>query len=127
MKNMKTKLVSIETTRLAMAKGFPNSILTAHKLTFKKARNLYEWLHGTYLTSQNTLQKWLRETHNIEFVLKPFHDSNTGKTTYVADPIHLPSGKTARIARQDTYEKALELGLQEALKLIPDENKSTES
>jgi len=63
-------------------------------------------------------QKWLREEHNIHFVIKPFHDCKTKKTTFVADPINIITGRTARIARQNTYEEALELGLQKALNLI---------
>jgi hypothetical protein len=66
--------------------------------------------------TQSLLQKWLREIHNIMFVIKPFYDNSMKKTTYVADPII--AGKTNKIAREDTYEEALEVGLFEALKLI---------
>lgn len=70
----------------------------------------------TSAPTQALLQKWLREVHNIDFIIKPYYDSVNGKT-YTADPISPPLG-FSRISRQKSYEDALEIGLQEALKLI---------
>lgn len=75
--------------------------------------------------TQSLLQKWLREVHEINvfiycygFGYYPTHDN-----------IHLPTDKVKYVDRRwntqnslnlgfETYEQALEIGLQEALKLI---------
>jgi len=116
---MEDQLVSFETAKLAKEKGFDKRCIyfytpDGHALHQVMIRSLYECNAPT----QSLLQKWLRETHKIEFIIKPFHDGSLHKTTYVADPINILTGKSTRIARQDTYEKALEIGLQEGLKLI---------
>jgi len=64
------------------------------------------------------LQKWFREVHNIHMFIKVFKDFLKNETTFVCDPCNLTSGKSKRIAVQNTYEKALEKGLKEALLLI---------
>jgi hypothetical protein len=62
--------------------------------------------------SQSLLQKWLREVHNIEVYARSSVDLYNKKywTTF------LPNGCLEN--KNNTYEEALEVGLQEALKLI---------
>lgn len=82
--------------------------------------------------TQSLLQKWLREKQGIHIVLIPTVNSNwTYKTTTVLserddeiiigikDVGDLPPYKDVCGEDFSTYEKALESGLQEALKLIP--------
>ncbi len=127
---MKDQLITFETAKLAKEKGF-NIIQrygTESSLYDKDGKHvyysnygfMYSGLSDGYISAptQSILQKWLREIHNIEFVIKPFHDGSLHKTTYTADPINILTGRTARIARQDSYEEALEEGLKQALQLI---------
>jgi hypothetical protein len=61
--------------------------------------------------TQSLLQKWIREVHNIHIMVSP---SMGIVLTKVKD-----SSKTfGSISPQNTYEEALEVGLQEALTLI---------
>lgn len=82
--------------------------------------------------TQSLLQKWLREKHGIHIVLIPtINAAWTYKTTTVLserdeeviigikDVGDLPPYKNVCGEDFSTYEKALERGLQEALKLIP--------
>ena len=136
---MKEQLISFETAKLLREKGFGGPGYTTEysyqcipggnyflSQTPQNNQSKFDGTIGLYpggypgysAITQSVCQKWLRKEHNIEFVIKPFHDSSIHKTTYVADPIHIPTGRTSRIARQDSYEEALEKGLQEALNLI---------
>lgn len=82
-------------------------------------------------TSQSLLQKWLREVHNIDVVLSPERYSNginylvqAQKWDLNADPEVNPNFVIKGSYwfndnhEYETYEEALEKGLQEALKLI---------
>jgi hypothetical protein len=62
--------------------------------------------------TQSLLQKWLREKHDIEIYVRSSVDLYNKKywTTF------LPNGCLEN--KNNTYEEALEIGLQEALKLI---------
>jgi hypothetical protein len=134
---MEEPLISFETAKLAKEKGFKETfgIFYTNEGELKEVDRCYchtedyycscgfeeaveECKKSIQASSQSLLQKWLRETHNIEFVIKPFYDSSLHKTTYVADPINILNGKTARISRQCSYEEALEEGLKLALNLI---------
>ena len=76
--------------------------------------------------TQTILQKWLRETHNInisidfKFNIKKWdyipYDMGLSGKEYVKFRISYFKGNIER--RFDSYEKALEAGLQEVLKLI---------
>ena len=71
--------------------------------------------------SQSLLAKWLREVHNIHFEIKPIFDVKDNLKPYHISVIKNPSGKDFEyeiVGSLDTYEEALEIGLQEALKLI---------
>ena len=63
--------------------------------------------------TQSFLQKWLREVHNIEIAVQWFDNC------YIKAVAKKPfKANTYRVEGFQTYEKALEVGLQEALKLI---------
>lgn len=66
--------------------------------------------------TQSLLQKWLREVHNIDVLI----DSVGGKHGYYHILQFVNSGDNINSDyNYTTYEKALELGLYQALKLIP--------
>ena len=105
---MKEKLIEFETAKLAKEKGFtnfncfwPDDCLTIGRPT------------------QSLLQKWLREVHNIEVISWPHFK----RLSYGCDVYHYTTKNsngftTIELNPSKTYEDALELGLQEALKLI---------
>jgi len=67
--------------------------------------------------TQSELQKWLREKHNIIVLVDIFPTpQNYQEFKYSVSNNILPCGITTDL--YDTYEEALEIGLQEALKLI---------
>lgn len=123
---MEETLVNLETAKLAKEKGFKESCLYyfslggIEKSFCEDGLYFYSLGEGGRLIlrpTQSLLQKWLREIHNIH-VEPAFH--NNGKYFFLGCQIinndiidfQLDSGYF------DTYEKALEVGLQEALKLI---------
>ena len=117
---MKDQLISFRTAKLAKEKGFSFNNSTTHfyNIDGKCLSNKYKTSTFNCIAStQSILQKWLREEYNIHFVIKPFYNSKTDITTYTADPIHIPTGRTSRSIR-GTYEEALDDGEQRALKLI---------
>ena len=134
---MKEQLISFETAKLAKEKGYDNKLLTYYKNDLEKGDYLFEKLitnqtecisnfqskyeydkNISVAPSQSLLQQWLREVHEIE--VNPNHSFTKGgiklqynvfiesfKYKYLGDYIYA-----------DNYEEVLELGLQEALKLI---------
>ena len=71
--------------------------------------------------TQSLLQKWLREIHNIHFEIKPIFGVKDNLKPYHISVMKNPSGKGFEykiVGSLDTYEETLEIGLQEALKLI---------
>lgn len=87
--------------------------------------NWEEWINYSAPT-QSLLQKWLRETHGINIFMSfkpnvkkwdfiPYFMSMNGKEYVKHNSEYL---KLHRERKYDTYEEALEKGLQEALLLI---------
>ena len=67
--------------------------------------------------TQSLLQKWLREKHNIHFVIDTTMNPIEWRVSYYK--INNKPFETVHLGgRYNTYEEALEKGLQEALKLI---------
>ena len=70
--------------------------------------------------SQSLLARWLREKHNIHTWVTPY----TKEGRFNINPLSIPDGYRcdiypfAKSMVYDTYEEALEIGLQEGLKLI---------
>ena len=130
------QLISFETAKFAKEKGFKIPTEVMYKGNEKSYRHNNEWgidekrLDGKFpytnqqwysIPTQSVLQKWLREVHNIHFEIKPIFDVKDNLKPYHISVIKNPSGKDFEykiVGSLDTYEEALEIGLQEALKLI---------
>ena len=125
---MKEELITYETALLAKKKGFNIStrnfiadlswndkqIYSCDEVGYPNFTNDMGSSHGfgdiINVSSQSLLQKWLREKYDIH--VETFFDE-TYSTTITKN------GKWYNSAIDyNTYEKALEKGLQEALKLI---------
>lgn len=128
---MEEQLISFETAKLAKEKGFPQN---PYKIPYSYR---YEFTDNTGCVlsyslfnpssnictapTQSLLAKWLREEHNIHFEIKPIFDIKDNLKPYHISVIKNPSGKDFEyeiVGSLDTYEETLEIGLQEALKLI---------
>lgn len=134
---MKEVLISFETAVLAKEKGF-NEI--CHN-TFMYGGSSYKTIPYYFVDSasnseieelsysapsQSILQKWLREVHGIHIMDN--YMPNIKKWDFVVYKLEYKGlewvkhyreyRKTHLNRRFDTYEQALEAGLQEALKLI---------
>lgn len=124
---MKDELISFDTAKLAKEKGFPQD----------RSQNVqtYETYKGEQLTTDNVmiavndldyystiaaptqslLQKWLRDEHGIHIeVCRSEDEWAYNLYTINQGNRHIPRG----FKTYDIYEKALEAGLVEALKLI---------
>lgn len=129
-------LVKLETAFLAQEKGFNwNTVFgldSFNRIRAKLAHNtegsFISWDkhdHNLRLPTQAVLQKWLREKHNLYVESNPnasgygwFIDKTCG--TYIkSSEFEGPNDG----GRWDKYEEALEIGLQEALKLVKNGNK----
>ena len=133
---MKEQLISFETAKLAKEKEYnfttSNKYLIVHGTEFLCEfdppaysyfcpllnDHIIEYDESISAPSQSLLQKWLREIHNINVVptMSRFSHTYGYKIFYIEDE------KTELIDSQyiknNSFEKALEIGLQEALKLI---------
>jgi len=114
MKTVKdNELVELTTAQLAKEKGFYYSGgmgVVIDRSTFKR----------TEIPTQFYLQRWLREIHNIRVFVVHNVSGFFGFEIRTFDEPNL-IGKWKRIGHighYDTYEKALEGGLVEALKII---------
>ena len=88
-----------------------------------------DYIHTILRPTQSLLQKWIREVHNIEILINRIPpeavlaSKNNGKNILNNYSYYVWSlNNNPRIANKgffkNTYEEALEAGLQEALKLI---------
>lgn len=123
---MKEQLISFETAKLAKEKGFQ----------YTTDDNLY-YNDNSYLNklefseedipapTQSLLQKWLREVHNIDIQIS-LNTVNVQEKIYYSASIY-QNRKVEEInikchhLKLNTYEEALERGLQAGLKLISNE------
>ena len=108
---MEDTRITFETAKLAKEKGFEFRVMWEYILGFK---NNYE--RDKYLPTQSLLSKWLREQHNIIVLVDyegidgyyyKFYSYKEGNKNYDASD-----------KNYNTYEEALEAGLQATLKLI---------
>lgn len=138
---MREELVSFQTAKLAKEKGFnlkTHDYFSKDKYEKELSEKIGfddEYWGNNYLYDWNTngepfkpfnkecysaptqtlLQRWLREVHDIDINIEPVA---TGYGFYIhknGDYIH--NAESYGVYR-NTYEKILEIGLQEALKLI---------
>jgi len=125
--NMKEQLIIFETAKLAKEKGFTLGIRdfagidyykpNGEKLKLKEYSKEFVKFCTLYCT-QSILQKWLREVHNIHLLLEPYYDEQK-VLVYGFDLIKERTEEETIVEKGfKTYEEALEMGLQEALKLI---------
>jgi hypothetical protein len=107
---MEEQLISFETAKLAKDKGFE-----------LQQRIITRYPNGEesdeFGVPQSLLQKWLRVNHDIHIEIVYWED-NTWSAQLVGDIFQDESGDDYEAFGCDTYENALEIGLQEALKLI---------
>jgi len=133
---MKEQLISFETAKSAKEKGFDLEFcnvgwhgdfgdLKGDNYPFLGTYSFYKSIycnnkdeHQIQRPTQSLLQKWLREVYNTHLMVEPFYNEQK-VLVYGLDLI------TERIEEETivekgfkTYEEALEVGLQEALKLI---------
>lgn len=127
---MQLQIVNYKTAALAKKKGFKLNNLSYDGETgfYYEAgnKNLKEdeinYSHPNIISAptQALLQKWLREKYDIHFEIKPIFNTKNIRP-YVIHIIKNPSGegfKYKLLTPQDNYEKALEIALQEGLKII---------
>jgi hypothetical protein len=131
---MKEELITFETAKLAKEKGF--DIFTGIAYIQKVNQEIFFTPAYTGITngidyhvpSQSQLQKWLREVHNIKVLVTTHNEVNAKYSSIVLYPPtkgwSLSRDKFLRWTNlkgslaDESYEKVLESGLQEALKLI---------
>lgn len=113
---MEEQLITLETAKLAKEKGFitktvttgfTNDYLLGGKNVMITEMCIYLWMCE--------LQKWLREVHKIVLLIHQYDDNK--KYSYLIDEEFIYEFGT-RNPNYNIYEEALEIGLQEALKLI---------
>jgi hypothetical protein len=116
---MKDELVTKETALLAKEKGFDcrNEDSYWSYLNENSTAMCYHEKTCVLHPTQSLLQRWLREVHNIIVFVAPFKDHAAD----VNDPLEWNYAIYGKSIGRDlkSYEEALEKGLQEALKLIP--------
>jgi hypothetical protein len=134
---MKDELVSYETAVLAKEKGFDLIIQYYYRVNYSRKENNYSLFDGLVVNkklldwnsvdhedfpqysisapTQSLLQRWLREKHKIIISIKHrFLDSKGINIEYTNNS---NMGERNNLWYK-TYEEALEIGLQESLKLI---------
>jgi hypothetical protein len=126
-------LITLETALLAKEKGFVMNSCTFYQYNANPlAQNRYELVgedsedegfvsedhkNRTAVCMQFVLQKWLREEHSI--LVLPRHYGGVNIETFSFNcNIHPYKGEYTLTPVYNTYEEALEKGLQEGLKLI---------
>lgn len=126
---MEEQLISFETAKLAKEKGFGGKELTTLNGYFRggilcniPCNNKSDFCHEDEFSAptQSLLQKWLREIYNIHIIVYIMENSN-GSVYYdfgLKQVINWLTDKSSKPREFLTYEEALEVGLQKALKLI---------
>ena len=128
---MQEQRISFETAKLAKEKGFilnyPTACYTDDGQLWVSENLLSERITGKpkpllifNAPTQSLLQKWLREKHNIHIEI----DLDTDDRFYILKPykyvVDIYQDVDHKFIKEliDSYEEALEIGLQEAFKLI---------
>lgn len=120
---MKEVLITFETAKLAKQKGF-DEVKTNHLPYMLEGddegcigASIYCKVYANCCT-QSLLQKWLREVHNIHLMVEPYYNEQE-LLVYGFDLITVKiDEETITEGGFETYEDALEVGLQEGLKLL---------
>lgn len=118
---LKEKLISFETAKLAKEKGFHISSRGEGmgKRVFingELVNTIFSSKDYIHAPTQSLLQKWLREVHEISIKIDDYYTDSRVRFDY--NVCQLGSQEDNPVGIFETYEEALEIGLQEALKLI---------
>lgn len=129
---LKEKLISFETAELAKEKGFdiPTLYGCNHKGELQEYITYESYSPGEpevrindfirkweyQLPTQSLLQKWIREVHDVSIKIDDYYTNGGLRFDY--NVCELGSQEDNPVGIFETYEEALEIGLQEALKLI---------
>ena len=123
---MEEELITFEIAKLAKEKGFNKTTNTSYNK--KGVISNRAWIrpyigdiNSSHRLTQSLLQKWLREKHHI--IVEPRFIGGLTKATawydFVIYSNLITEEDDARLKmRYKTYEQALEIALQEGLKLI---------
>jgi len=124
---MEDKLIEFETAKLASEAGYditPDWVYDTDGILSTFGSFIGD--DEIFAPTQSLLQRWLREVHNINIFMS--HKPNIKKWDFIPTDLTLNGKdwvkanneyyKTRKSRSYDTYEEALEAGLQEALKLI---------
>ena len=127
---LKEKLISFETAKLAKEKGFELNSICYYQL-YSEGQLRYKLFteedeNGGYVNedslnriavvTQTLLQMWLREVHEISIKIDDYYTNSRVRFDY--NVCELGSQEDNPVGIFETYEEALEIGLQEALKQI---------
>lgn len=117
---MKEELISFETAKLANSKGFKFDYNLVNTLYYRRSDKIlidksYHSPDDYAAPTQSLLQKWLREVHNIH--VTPYI-SDISVDIYGCSIKWHDNAYKEQFVKGNIYEKALEVGLKEALKLI---------
>lgn len=133
---MQEELISFDTAKLAKEKGLISGLKCTHiycigynvipedktLLSHDYIRSSVEnQFHLALAPTQSLLQKWLREIYNIHIIVYIMENSD-GSIYYdfgLKQVVNWLTNKSSKPREFLTYEEALEIGLQEALKLVP--------
>lgn len=136
-KEITETLVSFKVAELAKKKGFRKSgVMMGYVTKFYRPSTQTLLSYGRtgrskisdliYAPSADLLQRWLREVHNIHFIVKPYIETLGKKEiTGYYTPTICTSSLDEYLEFDDnysSYEEALEEALFQALNLLPDVN-----
>jgi hypothetical protein len=116
---MKEQLITFETAKLAKERGFDLDSKGRKNCMFfasngRLCDKVYDFDNVCLAPTQSLLQKWLREVHKLYITTRPYKLTNRYQffVTITSEEDNFTFNKF------DSYEEALEKGLEEALKLI---------
>lgn len=119
---MTDQLISFKTAKLAKEKGFTLHTVGSHQYNYYYDENTWRYgfigsigaghiyLDNPAAVPQSLLQKWLREEHKIDLYICR---NGEGYSWIIESPKFIDPDFI-----YGTFEKALEIGLQEALKIL---------
>jgi len=110
---MTDEIITPETFKLAKERGFNVRIC--------RCGGFPECICNDPFPTQSLLQRWLREIHGIQVYVYSHTVKSTNMMQIYRDYVAYINGRELNDARDEeyqTYEKALEFGLQEGLKHV---------
>lgn len=121
---MEDQLISFETAKLAKEKGF--NIPQEKCFCETQKSDIPMWsdalpekaIISCYAPTQTTLQRWLRERHDI-FIYAHYYDTDGTVESRCFYYIKCTFDKEVQTDKFKTYEEALEFGLRDGLRSIP--------